>query len=102
MHFEPGKDQNFIRGMVIHVDPYENLITNIPKKLFFESVKNKKFTIAFRTNQITKISLSYEDVSAGDIVALFSCNDLLEIAINKGKASSLLGLKNKDAILITF
>lgn len=102
MHFEPGVDSGFIRGMIIHVDPYENLVTNIPKHLFSETVKNKKFTISFRSDNVSKISDSYGDVRPGEIVALFSSNDMLEIAINKGKASSLLGLKNKDAILITF
>jgi S-adenosylmethionine hydrolase len=102
MHFEPGIDQDFIRGMIIHVDPYENLVTNIPRKLFEETVKNKKFTISFRSDNVSKISDSYGDVRPGELVALFSSNDMLEIAINKGKASSLLGLKTKDAILITF
>ena len=102
MLFEPGIDKNFIRGMIIHIDPYENLVTNVPKKLFMETVKNKKFTISFRSNEVTKISYSYGDVRPGEIVAMFSSTDMLEIAINKGKAASLLGLKNKDAILINF
>lgn len=102
MHFEPGIDEGFIRGMVIHVDPYENLVTNISRKLFQDTVKSKKFTITFRSNKVSKISDSYGDVRPGELVALFSSNDMLEIAINRGNASSLLGLKTKDAILITF
>lgn len=102
MHFEPSKDKNLIRGMVIHVDPYENLITNIPKKLFAEMVKNKQFKITFKSGEVTKISYAYGDVRPGEIVAVFASNDMLEIAINKGNASSLLNMKNKDSVLIHF
>jgi S-adenosylmethionine hydrolase len=41
-------------------------------------------------------------VNLGDLVALFTSNDMLEIAINNGKAASLLGLKKKDTILVHF
>ena len=44
---------------------------------------------------------SYGDVRPGEIVALFTGNDMLEISINKGKAASLLGIQKKDPIVIT-
>jgi S-adenosylmethionine hydrolase len=36
----------------------------------------------------------------GEMLALFSTTGLLEIAINQGKASSLLGLKIDQSVLI--
>ncbi|NOX86509.1 MAG: SAM-dependent chlorinase/fluorinase, partial [Chlorobi bacterium] len=36
----------------------------------------------------------------GEIAALFASNGLLEIAINKGNASSLLGVRANDPIII--
>ena len=44
--FEPIVDPNYIRGAVVHIDSYENLITNIPKSLFKKVVGNKKFSIS--------------------------------------------------------
>lgn len=50
--------------------------------------------------EITNISQSYLDVSEGELLALFDSEDQLEIAINKGKASSLLGLGIDDIVRI--
>lgn len=90
--FEPIVDPNYIRGVVVHIDSYENLITNIPKSLFKKVVGNKKFSISFRSDSVSKISDSYGDVRPGEVVALFGSNNMLEIAINQGNAASLLGI----------
>jgi hypothetical protein len=100
MQFEPIVDLNAIRGVVAHIDTYENLITNIPKDLFREKAKGKKFRITLRSAKIESISNSYDDVSHGDVVALFASNNMLEIAINKGKAASLLGITRKSPVII--
>ena len=100
MLFEPVVDKNSIRGVVAHIDIYENLITNIPRSLFMKAVKGRSFTISLRTGQAKAIHTSYDDVSPGNIVALFASNDMLEIAINKGKAASLLGIQKKFPVII--
>jgi len=100
MQFEPVVDSDAIRGVITHIDTYENLITNIPVKLFKEKTKGRNFSISLRSATITKISDSYDDVPQGDVVALFASNGMLEIAINKGKASSLLGITKKSRVLI--
>lgn len=100
MPFEPIVDSHTIRGIVTHIDTYENLITNIPKTLFQEKIRNKKFTISLRSADVKSIHTSYDDVPHGEIVALFSSNGLLEIAMNKGKAASLLGIHRKSPVII--
>ena len=95
MPFKPIVDEDSIRGIVVHVDTYENLITNIPKSLFLDKVKNKKFTISLRSAQVSTIHTSYGDVPHGDVIALFSSSGMLEIAMNKSKAASLLGIDKK-------
>lgn len=100
--FRPVVDNNLIKGLVIYVDEYENIITNINEKLFREVGKNKKFSIMFRGESVNKVHRSYNDVTAGEIVALFNSMDLLEIAMNQGKASSLLGLTVDDSVMIEF
>ena len=56
----------------------------------------------FRTYEIKKISTSYTDVPAGEILALFDSNNHLEIAMNQGNAAGLLGLDYKDLVRIEF
>jgi S-adenosylmethionine hydrolase len=102
MSFKPAIDGNLIKGKVIYIDNYENVFTNITEAFFRSVVKGHKFAIMFRSAsyRITAISKSYKDVVEGEMLALFSTSGHLEIAINQGKASSLLGLKMDQPILI--
>lgn len=102
MLFAPVVDKNVIKGIVIYVDNYQNVITNISREKFKEVGKNRKFTISFRGEEIQTICESYSDVPVGEILALFGCNGHLEIAINNGKAGSLLGLGPNDPVRIEF
>jgi hypothetical protein len=92
-----------IRGSVIYVDNYENVILNIDKALFKKVGRNRPFSLYFKRNDpITKLSRQYTDVAVGDTLCLFNAADYLEIAINMGKASSMLGLKVEDTVQINF
>ncbi len=99
---KPVYVNGIIKGNVIYVDRYENVITNLEYNLFREYVKKKPFEIKFRgsTYVISKISTSYSDVEEGDMLALFSTTGYLEIAINRGKAASLLGLHINDSVSV--
>lgn len=99
---KPVTDKNIIKGHVIYIDSYENIITNITEAFFKEFAAGRKFSILFRTYEITKISTSYTDVPTGEILALFDSNNHLEIAMNQGNAAGLLGLDYKDLVRIEF
>jgi len=102
--FKPVIEGNVIRGKVIYIDVYENLIINITEPLFKSTGKGNSYTISFRTPgyQINNISKSYNDVPEGEMLALFGSSGYLEIAMNKGKSSSLLGMDIDDAVRIEF
>ena len=51
---------------------------------------------------MSDISLSYEDVEVGEILAMFNHDGFLEIALNKESAGKLLGLKLMDPIRVEF
>lgn len=102
MLFQPVVEKDVIKGMVIYIDNYENVITNITKDLFEKEKKNRKFKIVFRGEEINKISTSYSDVSVGEMLTLFGSNDHLEVAINQGNASGLLGLYIDDPVRVEF
>jgi len=100
--FVPVVDGNLIKGKVIYVDKYENAFVNITEEFFRKTVKGKKFSILLKSvsHPLTSISKSYRDVPEGEMVALFSTTGYLEIAINKGNAAGLLGLKPDTPIMI--
>lgn len=103
-------EKDLIKGSVIHVDKYGNVIINITKNLFEQIGKNNPFTIFFKNSNyfIEQISTSYSDVPTGEKLALFNSSGYLEIAINKGTvgngggASGLLGLAVKDMVRMEF
>lgn len=103
MLFKPVIDPDHIKAMVIHIDGYQNLITNIDQNTFENFTKGKPFEISFRSQRykITEVNEAYTDVRPGEIVAVFASNSLLEIAINQGKAASLLGIHKNDPVIVS-
>jgi S-adenosylmethionine hydrolase len=97
-----------IKGEVIHVDHYGNVVTNITQDLFTSVVKHRKFRISLgrRMHDIEQVHKTYADVPHGERVAFFGDSGHLEIAINKGVtgggggAAQLLGLQVTSAILL--
>ena len=101
--FQPVVKSTQIVGSVIHVDNYENVITNITRELFEQVAKGRSFNLYFkRHDAITQLSWHYFDVPVGETLCLFNSAGYLEIAINLGKASSLLGLNIDDTVQIEF
>jgi S-adenosyl-L-methionine hydrolase (adenosine-forming) len=94
LHMRAIVDKEMIKGRVMYVDAYENAYVNITEKEFREQVGNKPFTINFRRPDylIHKIVKAYGDVNEIEMCALFSTSGFLQIAVNRGKASTLLGL----------
>jgi len=72
------------------------------KDLFQQVGKGRRFTIEFRGESVQRLHTSYQDAPVGEIVALFGSTGHLEIAINQGNASSLLGLEINDPVRIEF
>lgn len=100
----PVVDDGLIRGSIIYIDSYGNAVSNISKAQFKEVGKSRPFQINFRMPgyEIKEISKSYLDVIPGERLALFGSAGLLQIAINSGHASNLLGLENGSSISIQF
>lgn len=102
MLFRPVVGADSIKGIVIYIDNYENVITNITKDLFEKVRKGRKFRIVFRGEEIKTVKASYSEVNVSDVLALFASNGHLQIALNKANASSLLGLYMDDPVRIEF
>jgi S-adenosylmethionine hydrolase len=94
--------RKIIAGHVMRVDNYGNLITNILKHDFEILSKGKSFTIHFGGEKARRIQTDYHQVEQGDCFVLFNSLGLLEIGINKGNGSELLGLKYDSPVNVTF
>lgn len=93
-HLRPILGNNSIEGQIIFIDSFENVIVNITHEQFEEQRKGRSFRIFFKRDEtIDHISESYADVSEGEKLAMFNSAGFLEIAINKGNAAGLFGLK---------
>ena len=99
----PVISPNQLRGTVIYIDDYENVVVNIHEELFNQVCNGRDFELYFkRNNPLTKICNFYFDVPVGEPFCRFNAANYLEIAVNMGKASSLFNLNLDDTIQIDF
>jgi len=87
-------DEHTLRGVVLKVDRFGNLITNITPqdlpKLFQE--KPSPFKIAMGKGQVTRLCSNYAEGGPGEAFAILGSMGFLEIATNRGSAFQLLGV----------
>jgi S-adenosylmethionine hydrolase len=113
-----ANDGSSIKGYVIYIDHFGNVVTNISKKQFLEVAKGRPYEIVLRTKNIKTILPNYSAIASsdkypikyyeGEKLAIFNEAGFLEIAIFRsnpskvGSANSLLGLNYRDVITIKF
>lgn len=111
-------DGNSIKGNVIYIDHFGNVVTNISKKQFLEIARGRPYEIVMKPKSIKTILPNYSAIASsekypiktyeGEKLAIFNEAGFLEIAIfrsnpsNVGSANSLLGLNYRDVITIKF
>ena len=111
-------DGNSLKGHVIYIDHFGNVITNITKKYFIEIARGRPYEIELKTKNIKTILPNYTAIASsekypiksyeGEKLAIFNEAGFLEIAIFRsnpskvGSAKSLLGLNHRAIINIVF
>jgi len=100
---QPVITKSRIRGTVVHLDNFDNVVVNISRSLFEKTQNGRNFSLFFKRNDpISNLSQNYADVPVGEPLCLFNSAGYLEIAINMGRAASLLGLKVEDIVELVF
>jgi S-adenosylmethionine hydrolase len=90
----PLLGEGWIEGQIIFIDNFENVIVNITQEQFEQQRKGRRFKIVFKRDEvIDRISGSYADVTQGEKLVIFNSAGYMEIAINKGNAAGLFGLR---------
>jgi hypothetical protein len=124
--FQPTVDNSsIIRGCVIYIDHFGNVVSNVQKKLFLEVGQGRPYEIVFNAksnlkarNAIRTIYPKYSDIINNDDfpsstydgqrLAIFNEGNYLELGMfrsnpkSSGGASSLFGLNYRDTVEINF
>jgi len=102
--FQATINDDSIKGQVIYIDTFGNLITNVTKDLFERISKGRGFEIILKKSgyDVNVISKDYYEAGIGNLLALYNEAGYLEIAISKGSATELLNMKNGEIVRIDF
>ena len=86
-------DEHTLRGVVLKVDHFGNLITNITPQdapqLFEAAPPNFKIAIGTKA-QATRMCASYAEGGPGEVFGILGSMGFLEVASNRGSASQVL------------
>jgi S-adenosyl-L-methionine hydrolase (adenosine-forming) len=95
-------DENRLRGVVLKVDRFGNLITNITPQdapmLFGAGAEGFKIVVGSR--QITELRNSYAEGAPGEVIGILGSMGFLEIAANRGAAAQLTGAGKGNEVTI--
>lgn len=95
-------DRDGIRGWVVHVDHYGNLISNVPASYLNGIASAESLKIYVGNTIIARVHNAFSDVEEGDPVAYIGSSGTLEVAVNRGNAQELLGISKGAQITIVF
>jgi len=85
----PRHERECVRGEVIHIDRFGNLITNI-RDSDLVMIRTGKCEIRVAKQTIKGIKQSYGAASKKELLALIGSSGLLEVSVNLGDASATL------------
>jgi hypothetical protein len=86
-----------LRGEVIHVDRFGNLVSNIPG----DWLAGRLWTVRIAGQQIIGPSPSYAKVAPGQLLTLVSSDATLEVAVRDGSAAARLNVEAGEPIEVT-
>ena len=96
-------DGNTLRGVVLKVDRFGNLVTNITPldaPMLFQE-KTPPFKILVGKREITELKKVYAEGTPGEVFAILGSMGYLEIAANRGSAAQTIGAgKGSDVSLV--
>jgi len=98
----PKIEKHLIKGEILWVDRFGNLITNLDHNLVDEIKSKREFRIVIGKKIIRSISNSYYEGKEKEILALEGSTGYLEISVNQGSAQDVLRKKRGDRFKVEF
>lgn len=100
---KPG-EANTLRGVVLKVDRFGNLITNITPQdapLIF-AAEPRPFKITVGKKEISEMHTNYAQGAPGQVFGIAGSMGYLEIAANRASAAQLVGASKGSEVLLSF
>ena len=97
---EPRAAGRQLSGIVLRVDRFGNLVTNIDRRSFEAFAAGGAIEIEVAGHLIARVVDTYAEAASGSACALFGSSDHLEIAIAGGSAAERLGLRRGAPVLV--
>jgi len=90
-----------IRGVILRVDRFGNLVTNIDRKAVERLGQSTAISIDANGHRISRLVATYAELPADGVGALFGSTDHLELAAPSSSAAERLGLARGAGVTIT-
>ena len=87
---EPEVHQDMLKGRIVFIDHFGNLVSNISRKLFTSVVGKNPFQITVGNRVLRRIYPTYSDAEDGEVLALFGSSRQLEISVRNGNCQEIL------------
>ena len=89
---QPAVAEDTMGGVVLRVDRFGNLITNIDRKTFEKFARDARVQVTAAGTTVGRLVATYAEIQPGEVCALFGSTDHLEIAANGASAATELNL----------
>ena len=98
----PKEADGVLKGVVLRVDGFGNLITNMrADDLSPESLEKGELKLQVGSHPVTRLVPTFASGKAGEPVAYMGSSGYVEIAVNKGSASKTMGIGCGTPVLLT-
>ena len=97
----PRTGEGKVKGVVLKVDNFGNLITNIPADLIPQAfLPDGRCRISVGGKEVPRVTNTYAEGSPGEPVGILGSSGLLEISVNRGNASRTLGAQRGVEVVV--
>ncbi len=87
-------------GIVLKIDHFGNLITNLPAA-DFPDLKKRVFELNAGLERISRLAATFSECAPGELFVVPGSSGYLEVAINQGSAAKLLGCATGSPVELT-
>ena len=98
---DPKVTRGTLKGKVVRIDRFGNLITNISRNVFNAFTKGKGFIIRVTYLPLNGIARAYHGGKDGELMALFGSSGWLEISVKNWSARDLLKAGKGEEVAVT-
>lgn len=97
----PAMAAGALRGEVLRVDRFGNLVTNIDRRTLDAFAGGARVRVAVGSHAVSGVVATYAEAGHGRLCALVGSTEHLEIAVNGGSAAERVGLGRGAPVTLT-